>query len=296
MPHIICVGEAMLELSRQPASENWRLGYGGDTLNTAIHMARDGGNVAYFTAIGSDALSIGLTDSWSAEGVKTGLVLSHPGRSTGLYAITTDAAGERSFAYWRDNSAARAMMDLADSQQALTKAGTADWLLFSLISLAILPDAGREILLELARAVRSNGGRVVFDGNYRPRLWSDHLQAQQWRDRAIACSDIGLPTAEDEAMLGLDDGEAVARHWQSLGCGETIVKLGAAGCRLPSGAVLPPPARLAPVDTSGAGDAFNAGYLLARTRGMTIEEAAAAGHAKAGWCIMRPGAIPPADS
>lgn len=282
MTRILCVGEAMLELSPAPGDGAWRLGFGGDTLNSAIHMARDGGDVGYFTAIGDEALSSGLTSAWQAEGLDVGLILVHPERSTGLYAITTDAAGERSFSYWRDKSAARAMMELPGTDAAVEQAASADLLLFSLISLAILPPAGRQRLLDLAAEVRSNGGRVAFDGNYRPRLWGSHVEASFWRDRAIASADIGLPTAKDESMLGRATPEAVADHWQGLGCGETIVKLSAQGCRLPDGSLLPPADRLHPVDTSGAGDAFNAGYLLARTRGFSPAEAARYGHAKAG--------------
>lgn len=290
----VFVGEAMLELSQ--GGDGWRLGHGGDTLNTAIHMARKGHSVAYLTAIGSDPLSHGLRPAWAAEGLDTGLVLVDPARSTGLYAISTDAAGERSFSYWRDASAARTMFALPDMAAALDTAAGADLLAFSLISLAILPDEGREALLALAGRVRGNGGRVAFDGNYRPRLWSSAEVAAQWRDRAVALADIGLPTLEDEALLGTEGADAVAAHWQGLGCAETVVKLGAAGCRLPDGTLVPPPAVLAPVDTSGAGDAFNAGYLGARLDGASPADAALAGHALAGWTIMRPGAIPSRSS
>ncbi len=281
----------MLELSR--GGPGWQLGYGGDTLNTAIHMARAGHAVAYLTALGSDPLSTDLKTRWAAEGLDTSLVLDHLTRSTGLYAISTDAAGERSFAYWRDTSAAREMFVLPGSAAALERAGHADLIAFSLITLAILPPAGREVLLALARTVRSRGGQVAFDGNYRPRLWADAAEAAQARDAAIALASIGLPTLEDEAALsGQDSADAVAAHWQGLGCAETVVKLGAQGCRLPDGSVIAPEAVLAPVDTSGAGDAFNAGYLAARLDGADPARAARAGHTLAGWTIMRPGAIP----
>lgn len=293
---IVLIGEGMLELSRR-GEDGWQVGYGGDTLNTAIHIARTGHDVAYLTAVGCDPLSADLKVRWAAEGLDTSLVMAHPTRSTGLYVITTDAAGERSFSYWRDTSAAREMFALPGIEQAQSVAKQAELLCFSLISLAILPPEGREQLLGLARAVRAGGGKVAFDGNYRPRLWENVEQARTARDAAIAVADIGLPTLEDEAALsGETDADAVARHWASLGCPETVVKLGAQGCRLPDGAIHAPQASLNPVDTSGAGDAFNAGYLASRIRGSSEAEAAAAGHALAGWTIMRPGAIPPRDA
>lgn len=291
----IFVGEAMLELSRD--GERWRLGYGGDTLNTAIHLARTGADVGYLTALGVDPFSNVIKQEWQAEGLDVSLVLSHPNRQAGLYAIDTDATGERSFTYWRDHAAAREMFALPDMADALHAAEDADLLAFSLITLAILPPHARAELLELAGRVRANGGKVAFDGNYRPRLWNDPAEAREARDAAIACADIGLPTFEDEAALsGALSADEVANHWQSLGCAETVVKLGAGGCRMPDGDIVGPAATLKPIDTSGAGDAFNAGYLGTRLGGASIEDAARAGHALAGWTIMRPGAIPPRDS
>jgi len=295
MARAVCCGEGMLELVRRGA--DWKLGYGGDTLNTAIHLARLGHDVAYFTALGEDDFSERLLEDWRAEGLDTSLVLRHPTRTAGLYGITTDAAGERSFTYWREGSAARELFDLADSEVRQRAIAGCDLFYYSLISAAILPDNGRIGLLTLADMVHGEGGQVAFDGNYRPKLWESVATARGVHDGAIRAADIGLPTLDDEmALSGAPDADAVAVHWRGLGCAETVVKLGAAGCRLPDGRVIAPERVLEPVDTSGAGDAFNAGYLDARLRGVEpAEAAAAAGHALAGWTILRPGAIPPRE-
>jgi 2-dehydro-3-deoxygluconokinase len=324
---IVCIGEAMLELTRD--GDGWRLGYGGDTLNTAIHLARAGHDVAYLTAIGCEPLSAGLKADWAAEGLDTSLILDHPTRSTGLYAISTDDKGERSFSYWRDTSAARDMFALPGIEAALAAAEDADLIVYSLITLAILPPAGRAQLFALCERARERGGKVAFDGNYRPRLWANAAEAREARDAGIACADIGLPTLDDELSLsetpnrhaelvsasmpqtsnsskveawtlkqvqGDDEGaDGVNAHWTTLGCPETTVKLGAQGARLPDGRIIPPPEILHPVDTSGAGDAFNGGYLAARMSGASVEDAALAGHKLAGWCVMRRGAIPARD-
>lgn len=301
MARIVCLGEAMVELSAAAASasptDGWSLAFGGDTLNTAVHLVRAGHDVAYMTALGTDAFSDRLRAAWASEGIDTGLVLTHPTRHAGLYAITTDDAGERSFTYWRDASAARALFECDAIEDALARAQTVDLLYFSLVSLAVLPARGRERLLRLAADVRDNGGRVAFDSNYRPRLWESPEAARQARDSAIACADIGLPTFEDEALLGGTASAAeTAAHWAQRGCSEVVVKLGAQGCLLPDGTVLPVPQALVPVDTSGAGDAFNGAYLAARMRGDAVAQAASAGHALAGWTVMRRGAIPPLDA
>lgn len=291
---IVLVGEGMLELSL--AGDGWRLGHAGDTVNIAIHLARSGHNVAYLTALGSDPFSDDLRTSWRSEGLDTSLVLTNPTKNPGLYAIRTDGAGERSFFYWRENSAARGLFTAPGIEAALKEAEGAQLLAYSLISLAILPPEARQALFSLCARVRARGGKVAFDGNYRPRLWADAATAIDARDRAIACADIGLPTLDDETLLsGQTSADEVATHWNRCGAGEVIVKLGVEGCRLPDGTSLPPPERLSPVDTSGAGDAFNAGYLGARLRGALPRAAAFNGHRLAGWTVMRHGAIPALD-
>ena len=294
MARIVCLGEAMVELSAR--GDDWRVGHGGDTLNTAVHLARTGHDVAYMTALGHDAFSKRLRAAWAAEGLDCSLALDHPERQVGLYAIATDDRGERSFSYWRDTSAARALFEIDGIDRAMATAERADLLCFSLISLAILDEEDRSALIGLAMRVRARGGRVAFDGNYRPRLWRSSTEARAWRDRAISVADIGLPTLEDEQALGAIGADVVAAHWQGLGCGEVVVKLGAEGARLPDGSLCPVPRRLDPVDTSGAGDAFNGGYLAARMRGAAVRSAAEAGHALASWTVMRPGAIPARDA
>jgi 2-dehydro-3-deoxygluconokinase len=291
---IVVVGEGMLELTG--TDEGWRLGYGGDTLNTAIHLARRGHTVALLTALGSDRFSHRLREAWIAEGLDAALILTHPTRHAGLYAIALDERGERSFTYWREASAAREMFELPGAEAALREAQGADLLYFSLISLAILPATGRERLFSLAAGMRARGGKVAFDGNYRPALWSGPEEASRARDAAIAHADIGLPTFADEAALsGATSPQAVVARWRDGGCAETMVKLGEEGCLLPDGRTIPAKPIERPVDTSGAGDAFNAGYLDGRINGLTSVEAARAGNRLAAWTIQRPGAIPPQD-
>lgn len=294
MSRIVCVGEGMLELRREHGE--WRLGSGGDVLNSAIHLARLGHEVAFLSALGADPFSEDLRALWRTEGLDTSPTLIHPERHCGLYAISTDAHGERSFTYWREASAAREMFALPESEAAATAAERADLLYFSLITLAILPPKGRERLLALAADVRASGGRVAFDGNYRARLWESPARAADARDAAIVVADIGLPTLSDEIELGAaSDPAAVSAHWHGRGCGEVVVKLGAEGCAI-GGEVQPPPVPVQVLDSSGAGDAFDAGYLSARLRGSEPGEAALKGQRLAAWTLARPGAIPPRDA
>jgi 2-dehydro-3-deoxygluconokinase len=292
---IVCLGEAMVELSGRQG--RWDVHYGGDTLNSALHLTRLGFDVAYLTALGGDSFAGHMRHAWGREGMDVSLLLTDPDRTTGLYSIETDEHGERHFSYWRGESAARRLFMVADVGQALETAAAADLLFFSLISLAILPDDGREGLLRLARDVRARGGKVAFDSNYRPRLWENADAARVWRDRAASVASFGLPSLDDERCLGSGEetAEMVRDHWLTWGCEEVAVKMGSAGVMLPGGTVAEPEAQLPALDTSGAGDAFDAGYLGARIRGLPPERAAAHGQRLAGWNVMRQGAIPERD-
>lgn len=290
-PEVVCCGEGMLELAR--IGQEARLGTAGDTLNTAIHLVRRGVATSYLTALGTDCFSDEMLETWAAEGLDCTLVLRHPTRLPGLYAVTTDDKGERGFTYWRGESAAREMFALPDIAKLTPKVAGSRLFYFSLVTLAILPAEGRKVLLELAEDVRRNGGNVAYDSNYRPALWASACEALEWHDAAIRVASLGLPTLDDEQRFDPDlDAAAVQRYWTARGCQLVIVKLGPQGCLLPDGKISAPHAVLAPVDTAGAGDAFNAGFMAGWLAGKSPGEAAMDGHRLAGWTIMRRGALP----
>lgn len=294
---ISVLGEGMLEMSRPDRRDDrWRLGFGGDTLNTAIHLARFGLPVAYVSALGSDPFSMALRGDWAAEGLNVDHVLIDPDHLPGLYAIRTDTQGERSFFYWRNDSAARRLFALPGIDAALAHAAGADLLYLSLISLAILSEEARARIYDLCTQVRQQGGRVAFDSNYRPALWDRPESARAVACQMAALCDIGLPTLSDERLLfGSEDPDSVADHWHGCGTAEVAVKLGASGCLLSTAGrrrLVPAIADIDPVDTSGAGDAFNGGYLAARMQGLDAAAAARLGHELAGWAIRHTGALP----
>ena len=108
MAKVACIGECMIEL-RQAERGLYSRGYGGDTLNTAVYLARLGVAVDYMTALGDDSLSDEMVAAWSAEGVGTSRVARLPGKLPGIYLIRTDEKGERRFFHWRDSAAARSL-------------------------------------------------------------------------------------------------------------------------------------------------------------------------------------------
>src|SRR4051812_47840529 len=133
---IAAIGECMIELSER-RGDQCRIGFGGDTLNTAIYLARLGAPVDYVTALGDDGYSDRMLAAWRAEGVGTAQVLRLPGRLPGLYAIETDAAGERRFYYWRDQAPARALFSLPQTPDLVAALAGYDLIYLSGISLSL---------------------------------------------------------------------------------------------------------------------------------------------------------------
>lgn len=298
---IAALGECMLELQGQ-AFGNLRQSFGGDTLNTAVYLARCGGPrlcVHYATALGDDSLSAGLLQRWALEGVQTGLVQRLPGRLPGLYLIELDEGGERRFHYWRGQAAARSYFDMA-STALEEQADALDALYLSGISLAILPQAGRERALALMARMRARGAVVAFDNNYRPRLWDSVADARYWYQRAFAASTLALITADDhQALHALPDLGAAVAAAQDLPVDEIAIKRGALPAIVGgSGAWQEVATETVPrvVDTTAAGDSFAAGYLSQRLRGFAPAEAAAFGNRLAARVIQHPGALIPREA
>lgn len=304
---IAVIGECMVEL-RQAGQGLLAQGFGGDTLNTALYLARLGRRqenetgelaVRYVTALGQDGLSSEMLTAWQAEGIQTDWVQRLPDKAPGLYLIDTAANGERSFTYWRSDAAARYWLEQAAAEAILTALGQCELIYLSGISLAILPPPSRQRLLDGLAAARARGARLVFDNNYRPRLWADREEARAAYAAILAQTDIALLTQDDEIALWGDESlaQCIART-QARGVAEIVIKRGAepglvvtAQQQIEVAATRLDPALV--VDTTAAGDSFSAGYLAARLQGGDPVEAARAGHRLAAAVIQYPGAIIP---
>ena len=292
---IACVGEAMIELSLGEGRQAM-VGFAGDTLNTAIYLKRAAPEfgVSYITRLGRDDFSARLREFIAEESILIDGIETSETRQVGLYAITTDAGGERSFTYWRSHSAAREMFQGAGGFDFEGLAGF-DVVYLSAITLAILPEEVREALADWLNGFRARGGQVAFDSNYRPALWDDQAEAQRWIARFWGLSDLSLPSVDDEmAIFGDADEASVLARLQGFGVRDGALKRGPEG-PLSLGAVVD--ARYEPaenvVDTTAAGDSFNAGYLAARLSGVQQAAALQAGHDLAAYVVGVKGAIAP---
>ncbi len=293
---IASLGECMIELSRLPDGTAL-LGQGGDTLNTAVYMARLGAQVEYVTALGDDAFSTDMLARWQGEGVGTQLVLRLPGRLPGVYAIENDASGERRFHYWRDQAPARQLFTLPESADLMQALVGFNILYMSGISLAIWGEQGRAVLFDFLDSARARGVKVAFDSNWRARLWPSIDVAQTAYTEMLKRTDIAFPGLADErALMGDDTAEAVITRFRAAGVQEFLVKLDEPVCVVCTAdgqhsVAAAPVANV--VDTTAAGDSFSGAYLAARAAGLAPVEAASVAHQVAGTVIQHRGAVIP---
>lgn len=297
MAKVVCVGEVMVELARG-TDGRFGLAFGGDTFNTAVYLSRAGIDTAYATALGDDIFSGQILDLAAMESVGREAILQVKGRVPGLYLITTDDKGERSFHYWRDTSPARVLFELDGWQGVAEQLVGARAVYFSGITLSLYSNAGLGRFLASLELAGTSGAWRVFDGNFRPRGWAGDVgRARTVFAEAMKRASIALPTFEDEVALWGDASPmATIERITTYGVSEVVVKNGPAGALVyAEGKVIEVPVeqQVLPVDTTGAGDSFNAAYLAARLKGATPEEAALAGHRLAGAVIMHRGAIIP---
>jgi 2-dehydro-3-deoxygluconokinase len=293
----VCVGEVLIEL-RRGGDARFALSCGGDTFNTAVYLARAGLDVGFATAIGDDAYSDAMLALAAAEGIATNLVLRVPGRLPALCLIESGQNGERNVRYWRDGAPVHELFELPDWMRVAEALTTAKLIYFSGITLSLFSTNGIGRFLAVLEVARRQGAKVAFDGNFRPRGWKGDLpRTRTVFIEALKRVDIALPTFDDEAVLWGDPSpEATVDRLQAFGIGEIVVKNGPNSALVATAGALdfvPVPEVFVPVDTTAAGDGFNAGYLAARLSGSEPLQAAGAAHRLAGHVIRHPGALVP---
>ena len=296
MSRAVCIGECMVEFAPS-GDELYRRGFAGDVFNTAAYLKRSAPklDVQFATVTGADPLSKAMRQAWRAQGVGDALAAVDPNRRPGLYLIELDAKRERSFHYWRGESAARGWArHLATMAQDDVLDG-ADLIYFSGISLAILTPEDRKLAFEILGALRGRVRRIAFDPNLRPTLWPDLATAREAFEAVIGVADILLPSRQDlELLWGEQDIEWMARRLGHLGAAEFAITSEEKGCLVHHrgrSEWLAAPRVETVVDTSGAGDSFNGAYLAARLAKKSPIDAARQGLALAAYVVTQPGAI-----
>ncbi|WP_339898372.1 sugar kinase [uncultured Gilvimarinus sp.] len=286
MAKIACIGEVMIELAASEPSGDGRefkaLSYAGDTYNTVVTLSRLGADTAYITRLGDDHYSDAIIARLQAEQIDTQAIVHQEGTVPGLYMIHNSPDGEREFFYWRSQAPARALFSQQQEIVMLEDAlSDYDMIYLSGITLAIISEDARQQLLAFLRRFKEQGGQVAFDSNYRPRLWQTPEQAQRAMSELLSVTDLALLTLDDEELLWGDEEadsvEAVKERYAAYNIEEIVLKRGAQdviilNAEQQTRVAVPKVENI--VDTTAAGDTFNAGYLATRSAGQSAEAAA----------------------
>jgi len=299
MKKLAILGECMIELNGEPFGY-MRQTYGGDTLNTATYLARVTPKSAvqtyYISALGTDKLSQGMIERWQQDGIQTDYVLRDEKRSAGLYLILLDAQGERTFLYWRNQSAARYLLQQRAYPAVFEQLKTMDMIYLSGISLAILPDSDRTLLINQLRELAGRGVEIAFDSNYRPALWESVEKTREIYTELLPLVSLALVTFDDEQALWQDENEqATITRFAQAGVKTIVVKAGKCGAIFKHFNEVEQTVPTTPVenvvDTTSAGDAFNAGFLSGYLQNKPLEVCCQQGNQLAGIVIQHKGAI-----
>jgi sugar/nucleoside kinase (ribokinase family) len=273
---VFCAGNAVADVLARPVDhlappgtsqrlEDVALGPGGNSINTGIALARLGVGVRLAAALGEDRFGQFLRERVRAEGIDDSDLVALPGAKTSTSIVLVQATGERRFLHLRGVSA-------HFSEQHLDWTRVEGARVFHYASAFALPAFDGAPLARTLQRAREIGCltsvNICWDvqGRWLPLL-----------EPALLCVDFIFPNREEgQQLTGETEPAAIARRLRGLGVKTVIVKLGAAGCYVesPQGAFISPGFPVHPVDTTGAGDCFAAGFLAALCRGQSLAEAA----------------------
>jgi len=297
---VACLGEVMIEMI-DDGQDRPQLNVAGDTYNTAVYLTRNLKNadmsVSYVTALGTDRFSDKILNALDHHTIDATHIEIRPDHSPGIYMVNTAPDGERSFSYWRSESAARTLFQTPCTID-FSVLDNFDVVFLSGISLAILPAEIRNTLISALARFRASGGIVAYDSNHRPRLWEDVETARATNMAMWAQTDIALPSVDDEMdLFGESEEQQVVDRLASVGATFGALKRGPMGPRALGNDHVSQTYKAVDtvVDTTAAGDSFNAGFLAGLISGLPMAGALMQGHALSSKVIQQKGAIIAAD-
>jgi 2-dehydro-3-deoxygluconokinase len=292
---IAALGEPLLEL--QPADDGGvRLAFGGDVANSMICLSRILGmgakRISLITALGDSSYSAWLRQRLTREGIH---VIEPPvAGEPGIYGLPLEPTTRPGFSYWRAQSAARAFLQSADLSRFEELLGDAQLLLVTGITLALCSSASFEHLCRWVDRHR-DGCRVVFDCNFRRRLWDSEAQARERIGTFERLASVIATGGEDEKTLwGAADTAHIIERVSRMSA-EYLIRGGPEGCWVGSGQEcqhVPTEPVTVVGDTAGAGDSHLAGYMAARISGYGRADAAAYANKAAAVIVSQRGSVP----
>jgi tagatose kinase len=298
---IVVIGEALVEVMRPSAGmpldqEGTFSGpfASGAPAIFAVAAARLGYPVRFIGSVGQDAFGRLLRSRLQREGIDAAGLQTPLGVATGVAFVAYALDGSREFVFHLRHSAAGALSAEQISPAAFTNVS---WLHISGSTLA-LNESCQAACWRAVELTKAAGGRVSFDPNLRPELMAVD-QARSVFARYMEAADLLVPTAiEAQALAGVQDDDRAARV--ILGNRQKILvyKRGSAGCSVYVGGkrMDVPGFAVQEVDPTGAGDCFNAAFLVGLEERWPLEQVARFACAAGALAVTRQGPMEGAPS
>jgi 5-dehydro-2-deoxygluconokinase len=281
---------------------------GGSPTNTAIGGARLGLKTALLTRVGGDHMGRFIREQLVREGVDVGSVITDAARLTALVILGIRDRETFPLIFYREDCADMALT-AGDVDEAQVQAARA-----VLINGTHLSRAGvREASMKAAELVRTSGGKVVFDVDYRPVLWGltardlgetrfvAHAAVTEILQRVLPVCDLVVGTEEEIHILGgTTDTIAALRSVRERTNALLVCKRGPDGCSAFPGeipdsldeGVVGPGFNVEVFNVLGAGDAFMSGFLRGWLRALPLERCCELANAAGAIVVSRHGCAP----
>ncbi len=294
-PDIIAIGEPLLELNAMtPGSlrdvRSYEVGYGGDTSNFCVAASRLGARVGYICRLGGDEFGQIFLDLWQAEGIDTTQVVIEPEAATGIYFISR-RGGSHSFTYYRKDSAASHLSSKDLDKEYIAGAR----LLHTSGVTQAISNSALDATFDAIDIARAAGVLVSYDPNVRLKLWSAS-RARATILETLSRSDFAFPSLEDARfILGDLQPEALAGKLLDRGPRAVVLKLGGEGVLLATadGMERLQTLQVEVADTTGAGDTYDAAFVVEYLRGRSLIDCARFANAAAALTTTGWGAVSP---
>jgi 2-dehydro-3-deoxygluconokinase len=287
---VVTIGETMVLFTPKKMGllrhvRDFSLSIAGAESNVAIGLSRLGHRVGWISQVGQDEFGETILAMLRGEGVDTSQVRMTSKAPTGLMFKEYVHQKELRVYYYRQSSAASLMGPENVNEEYIAQA---KYLHLTGITPA-LSESCREMVFRAIRAAKKHGVQVVFDPNYRAKLW-DADTAKTVLGQIAAQADIVLPGLDEGKLLvGENDVEAIATRLMEMGAKLVVVKQGPAGAyyrsQQESGYVPGFPVEEV-VDPVGAGDAFAAGLMSGLLEGLEVADAVQRACAVAALVVM----------
>jgi fructokinase len=300
IPKVVCLGEVLVDFIAEkpgPLSEasTFQKCPGGAPANVAVGIARLGTSCGFIGKVGSDAFGEFLVAELTRNKVNTQGIAYTNHAPTALAFVSRSDAGDREFLFYRNPCA-----DILLSESDLPLEWLQNTKFLHCGGVSLTQNPSRHASIQAIQLAQKHGAMVSFDPNLRLGLWANGLKDyQNVLQQVLPTVDLFLPSDEElTAFIGTNDLEKALRQAHELGPQIICLKRGKQGAlvstKAPDGTIQQfsqPSFDVSVLDTTGAGDGFNAGLLVGLANGLPLAEAVVQGTEVASLVITKIGAM-----